>query len=278
MLLIKAVFILCSAATVLARPHAYSDNRGVVSAALFFGDDTTESSNPVDIFRNPINHATAASSVLAFSAEQAGFQPAGKYAGSLPQALDLFVTKVSTFPGFYLRNNVPREFVLKDHTTVEEFEMAIKDTNDWEPHIGEIAVKFAELVLTPLNLDRGEAERLNKWTLNLVVIDKPEDSNTVRVQLSRVELNIAFGKDPKTCSGLALEPRAYIPEQMASIVFADFEVNAGLLDANAEPLGKLVPIVSLENTMAILTSPRRGMAESEDRLSAWAIQQKVFSR
>ncbi|KAF9155501.1 hypothetical protein BGX21_004485 [Mortierella sp. AD011] len=278
MLLIKTVFILCSAAAVLARPHAYSDNRGVVSATLFFGDDTTKTLDPLDVFRDSANHATAVSSVLAFSAEQSGFQPAEKYAGSLSHALDSFVGKVSTFPGFRPRNDAQRDFELEDHTTVEEFKKAIKGTNEWEPQIEEIAAKFAELVHTPLNFDQEEIKRLNKWILNLIVIDKSEDSDTVRVQLSRVVLNIAFGKDLKTCSGPALEPRAYIPKQMASVTFADFDVSAMFLIVNAENLARMLPIVDLKGMMAVLTSPRRGMLESEDRLSAWAIQQKVFSR
>ncbi|KAF9273855.1 hypothetical protein BGZ74_004613, partial [Mortierella antarctica] len=58
-------------AAVMAQGHADA----VMSAALFFGEDTTESSDAVNIFRRPIDHATAAASVLVFSAENADFYP-----------------------------------------------------------------------------------------------------------------------------------------------------------------------------------------------------------
>ncbi|KAF9272878.1 hypothetical protein BGZ74_005027 [Mortierella antarctica] len=71
MLLIKPLLVLCSAAAVMAQGQADD----VVSAALFFGDDTTDASDAVDVFRRPNNHSTATASILVYSAEQTGSLP-----------------------------------------------------------------------------------------------------------------------------------------------------------------------------------------------------------
>ncbi|KAG0014334.1 hypothetical protein BGZ81_000524 [Podila clonocystis] len=274
MLLIKSVLVLCSTAVVLAQRHVYSGADAVASAALFFGEDTTESLNPLDVFKNPINHATAASSVVALSAEQADFQPALKSADSLSQALDKFLTKVSTFPGLYLKSKSQRTVALKNYTTAEQFQTGIKDGHPQYPHIGKIALRFAELL--PLDLGCEEAERLKNWILSLVVIDKPKGNNTVRVQLSHVALSIAYDKGSWACSDPTPTLGLYIPEQRASITFADYEINTGFLIAYAEHLVDLLPIVNVESTIALLTSPERNILEPEDRLF-WGSQQRVFS-
>ena len=258
----------------LAQRHAYSGTDAVASAALFFGEDTTESLNPVDIFKNPINHATAASSVVVFSAAQAGFQPSEKSAESLPDALDDFVRKVSTFPGWFLSSNRQSSISLKNHTTVEEFEHVIRESIPTS-HNGKIAFKFAELL--PLDLDFEEEKHLKNWILSLVVIDKPEGGNSVSVLLAYVSLSIAFDKESKTCSGPAPTPKAYIPEQRVSINYSDFKINAGFLIANAQQLANKLPIVDVETTIALLTSPARNGPKAEDRLFEWGSQQKVFS-
>ncbi|KFH72848.1 hypothetical protein MVEG_00073 [Podila verticillata NRRL 6337] len=218
--------------------------------------------------RNPINHATAASSVLALSAKQSGFNSSEKSAESLAEALDDFVVQVSTFPGFYLKSTTERTLTLKNHTTAEEFQKIIQDSNSG-PRIGEVAFKFAELL--PLDLDYEEATRLKNWILNLVVLDKPKGSDIVKIQLARVPLRIAFDKEPKTYSGSnpTPTPKVYIPEQRASIVFADFEINTQYLIANAAKLVSLIPnVYDVKSTIALLTSLPRSGLKPEDLLSS----------
>ncbi|KAF9369747.1 hypothetical protein CPB97_003322, partial [Podila verticillata] len=168
----------------------------------YFGEDATESVVPLEIFKSHINYATAVSSILALSAEQAVFKPSEKSAESVAQTLDYFVFQVSIFPGVYLTNNSQRTLTPKNHTTVAEFQK--------------------------------ETTRLKNWVLNVVVLDKPEGSDKISMQLVRVDLSIAFDEDPKTCSGPIPTPKAYIPEQSASIVFATFELNTSFLISNAQ--------------------------------------------
>ncbi|KAF9079949.1 hypothetical protein BGX23_002917, partial [Mortierella sp. AD031] len=65
MLFIKSLLLVCSAAAVMVQgsPNA------IVSGAIFVGDDTTNpDATPVEIFKHPENHATAAASILVYSA------------------------------------------------------------------------------------------------------------------------------------------------------------------------------------------------------------------
>lgn len=242
----------------MAQSHADA----VVSEALFFGEDTTESFDPVDIFKKPTNHATAAASVLVFSANQADFHPNDKSAESLVPAYDLFVQKAATFPGFYLQSHTQPIFQLKNHTTVEEFEEMIRVMYSGRPHIEKIAFKIAGLV--PLH---QEDESLKNWILSLVVLDKPQGGNTVLIQLVRVNIRIAFDH---TCTAT----KAYIPEQSVSINFSVFEVNGSFLSAHANDLATLVPIVDVEHMIALLAS-REPDAE---RLRVWlSAKQQVLS-
>ncbi|KAI9241285.1 MAG: hypothetical protein BYD32DRAFT_406407 [Podila humilis] len=275
MLLIKSVLVLCSAVAVLAQRHAYAGVDAVASSALFFGEDTTESLDPLKIFKDPINHATAASSVLAFSAELAGFKPSEKSAESLTDTQPEFIKKVTSFPGFILVSSSESGGVqLKDHTTAEEFENMIRNLLDVD-HSRKIAFKLAELL--PLDLDYEEATRLKNWILSLVVIDKPMGSDKVSIQLVSMELSIAFDKEPKTCSGLTPTPEAYIPEQGVKIFFSKLDVNPEFLAVNAQYLADKLPIVDVERMIALLTSPARNGPKPEDLLSLWGSQQKVFS-
>ncbi|KFH72846.1 hypothetical protein MVEG_00071 [Podila verticillata NRRL 6337] len=275
MLLIKSVLVLCSAVAVLAQRHAYAGADAVASSALFFGEDTTESLDPLKIFKDPINHATAASSILAFSAEKTGFKPSEKSAESLADTLPEFMKRISTFPGFILVSSSESAPVqLKDHTTAEEFENKIRFMFGGD-HSGKIAFKLAELL--PLDLDYEEATRLKNWILGLVVIDKPMGSDKVSIQLVSMKLSIAFDKEPKTCSGPTPTPEAYIPEQGVKILVSKLDVNSSFLTAYAESLVGMLPIVDVEHMIALLTSPARNGPKPEDLLSLWGSQQKVFS-
>ncbi|KAG0030816.1 hypothetical protein BGZ82_007277 [Podila clonocystis] len=108
-------------------------------------------------------------------------------AASLVPPFGNFVRLVETFPGFRLKSSSQTSFSLKNHTTVEEFEQAIRVGLSGVPHSEELAFKFAGLV--PLH---QKDESLKNWILNLVVVDKPQGSHTVSIQLAYVMLSIAY--------------------------------------------------------------------------------------
>ncbi|KAG0015821.1 hypothetical protein BGZ81_011506 [Podila clonocystis] len=254
MLLIKSLLVLCSAAAVMARSQADA----VMSAGLFFGEDTTDSLNPLEIYRNPINHATAAASVLVYSATRAGFHPSEKSAESLVPAFDNFVQKVSAFPGFVLEFDRQTGFPLKNHTTVEEFEQLIRDVLSGASHSEKLAFKFAGLV--PLH---QKDESLKNWILSLVVLDQPQGSHAVSFQLANLRLSIAY---EHTCTGT----KAYIPEQTVYINNSIFRINAAFLSAYADQFADMIPIVDVEHMIAFFTSPEPEI----DSLRVWLSAQR----
>ncbi|KAF8942491.1 hypothetical protein BGZ47_006421 [Haplosporangium gracile] len=94
MLLIKTVALLCSATAAMAA-------NAVISGAILVGEDITNYSvDAAEIFRDPNNHASAAASILIYSAKSTDFSPATGEPKSLGHTLDAFVHKVATFPGF----------------------------------------------------------------------------------------------------------------------------------------------------------------------------------
>ncbi|KAG0080760.1 hypothetical protein BGZ92_000489 [Podila epicladia] len=141
----------------------------------------------MDVFQNPINHATAAASILVQSAQLSDFRPNEKSAKSLASVHGDFVEKVSTFIGFKRMNMFEEAIPLKNHATVEEFEQAIHDKLLEATLNGKIASKFARLL--PFH---QEDESLRNWILSLVVLDKLQGGDIVRIQLARVKLSIAF--------------------------------------------------------------------------------------
>lgn len=248
----------------MAQRRTYSSADAVASAALFFGKDTTRSNIPIEIFRDPANHATATASILVYSARITGFEPSEKSADSLTGAVGAFEEKASTFPGFATIGKSASTFALKDRATAIEFERAIRDSLKDIPHIDKIAFKFAELV--PQNVE-PEKTSLKNWILNLVIIDKPENSDSVRIQLAHILLEIAFDKTT-----------AYIPKQEVTVYFSDFRLLTSVLATNAKRFAELVSIVDVENTIAFFASPVRNGLESEpDRLFTWLSQQRVLS-
>ncbi|GJJ72045.1 hypothetical protein EMPS_04402 [Entomortierella parvispora] len=234
MLLIKSLLVLCSAAVVFAR----NSGGAVASGAIFFGEDTTDSSaNPYDIYANPKNHASAVSSVLVFSAKSVNFQPSAQYPKDLGSHYDDFVRKVSTFPGFTAEqlddNTIPLD------GSLDQFEKAIVDANPDYPHQKKVASNLRELFLKRVDDDEG-----NEWILSLVVIDKPEGNNLVKAGIISVILTIEFDN----------AGTAFIPAQNARLRTYFFRAQANVLITNAGRFSDVVPIVLVPETVKFFTS------------------------
>ncbi|KAF9149187.1 hypothetical protein BG015_009035 [Linnemannia schmuckeri] len=229
MLLIKTVALLCSATAAMAA-------NAVISGAMFMGEDTTDySADPAEIFRDPNNHAGAAASILVYSAKSAEFSPATGEPKSLGQTLDQFVHKTATFPGFQAKDSMDEHLALNG--SLMQFEQVIREKLD-DPHM---ARAFRDLIPGYM-----EDESLTHWILSLIVVSKPEDSDTVMVKLARMSMTIQWDKDHM----------AYIPEQKAHLIVADHEVNQDFLSDNADKLAGVMKIVHVRDFMDFFASPK----------------------
>lgn len=210
--------------------------KAVVSGAIFGGYDTTNyEQNPVQIFDRYENHAAATASILVFSAKSADFYPATQEPKSLIKNLDSFVEKASTFPGFLVQYS--REQNLALDGSLFQFEEVIR--NEIKDPL--VARGFRDLVPGYI-----QDPSLKDWTLNLVVLSKPEDTDTVNLILARVSLSIHSDKTQS----------AYIPKQDATIILTTFKVNSALLADNASSLAQRISIVSVHDFIAYFASPK----------------------
>ncbi|KAF9536847.1 hypothetical protein EC957_009522 [Mortierella hygrophila] len=229
MLLIKTVALLCSATAAMAAS-------AVVSGAIFDGYDTTDqSASNVDIYRNPENHAAAAASVLVFSGNAVDFHPASQEPKALGQSLGAFVSKASAFPGFLLTSTVEQNLALNGSLT--QFEKIIREKLN-DPLT---ARAFRDLVPGYI-----QDKSLKEWILSLIVLSKPEGSDTVNLKLIHVSL-IIHSDDTQT---------AIIPEQTARLIIADLKVLANVLVQNADRFASSIPVHKVLDFINFFASPK----------------------
>ncbi|KAF8942492.1 hypothetical protein BGZ47_006422 [Haplosporangium gracile] len=118
-----------------------------------------------------------------------------------------------------------------------QFEQVIRKKLD-DPHT---ARAFRDLIPGYM-----QDESLTDWILSLIVVSKPEDPDTVNVKLARMSLTIQRDK----------YQMAYIPEQKAHLMVADYEVNQDFLSGNAEKLAGVMKIVHVHDFMDFFASPK----------------------
>ncbi|KAH7039359.1 hypothetical protein BKA57DRAFT_473524 [Linnemannia elongata] len=227
MLLIKTVVLLLSATAAMAAD-------AVVSGAIFVGKDTSDpSASPVEVFANPSNHATAASSVLVFAANTVNFHPASQEPKALIQNLDQFVGKVDTFPGFTLTQN--EQFSLELDGSLTQFEKTISEQLE-DPDTAR--------ALRDLVPDNVQDPSLTEWVLSLVVVTESEDTR-INLKLARVYLTISSDDDTAT-----------IPKQSARLSVSGYKVNEFLFVSNAETFARRIPITRVPDFIDYFTSPK----------------------
>lgn len=217
--------------------------QAVVSRAIFEGVDTTESSaEPRDIFENPKNHAAATASILTFAANKANFLPTEQAPKSLGSALNDFVRKVSTFPGFLTEGEVNDELLLNG--SLDQFEEIIHS----RLHDSFVTSSLRDLVPNYI-----EDESLTNWVLSLIVLSKPKHSDGVHIKLVRVSLTISRDEDGT----------ANLPKQTASLIVSSFLVHSRVLSDNADRFAQTVPVHRVNNFIKFFASSNDDVIDHE---------------
>ncbi|KAF9319571.1 hypothetical protein BG006_002970, partial [Podila minutissima] len=99
----------------------------------------------------------------------------------------------------------------------------------------------------------------------LVVLDKPQGSDIVRVRFAYVKISIAFDH---ACT----DTKAYIPQQEAVFSLSDYTINASFLSAHAKKMANMIPIVDVEHTIDFFATPESDVG----RPFAFDSQQRVL--
>ncbi|KAG0260871.1 hypothetical protein DFQ27_003284 [Actinomortierella ambigua] len=232
MLLSKSLVLLCSAVVVMAR----QSTRALASGAIFVGKDTTNPrATPLEIFENPENHAAAAASVVVFAAQSARFTPSESPAKSLVESFPAFLQKVASFPGFLTERNEQKTLELTGSLM------------QLEERVSEAVIENGAQVgrgirdLVPSSIPD---ETLDKWILTLLVINKPDESDYVKIQ--QVYITLAINTDDHS---------PVIPQQSAKINISTYRVIERVFTSNAEKFAQRLPIYLVGAAIDFLTSP-----------------------
>ncbi|KAG0010986.1 hypothetical protein BGZ82_003204 [Podila clonocystis] len=224
---------------VMAQKAADAD--AVVSAAAFVGKDTTDlNAEPVSIFREEKNHATAASTILVFSANGANFQPSLQPAKSLAPAYVQFLIKATSFPGFKEPEAMVQPLPLNN--SVFQFETEIRNVINNDPDKFIIARGLRDLLPGYIS-----DSSLKTWLLSFIVIGKPEGADDVYVKFARVVLTLKTDKDHTTI----------IPKQDAKFEISQVKLNALWVAQHADDLvARVQPIVSVRDSVDFFASSK----------------------
>jgi len=217
-----------------------SDVDAVASSADFVGRDTTSrNARDVDIFRDLKNHATAASTILVYSANEANFQPSEQPAKNLAPSYMTFMKKVTSFPGFGDYHDMVESVHLNN--SAFQFEASIRHLMRHDDDCFLIARGLRDLL--PGYIPDSS---LKTWLLSYVMVSKPDHHDDVNIKFARVILNLK-----------AKEHITMIPEQTAKFELSEMHVNGKWLSHHADSLAsKLHPIASVHKMMDFFTSSK----------------------
>ena len=224
----------------------------VISGALFVGKDTTnDNAFPVDIYGDIKNHASAAASILQFSARATDYRPSEQGVDS-KKGYSLFQQKAASFPGFHSTREETKDVSLDG--TLIQLEQAVRDaypSND----ASLIARNLRDLI--PGFVQNND---LKEWLLSLIVIRKPANSDIVMVEV--VELRLTLESDESQTT--------YIPKQKARLSTSEFRVLSATLTQNRDRFAELIPVATVQHVIQYFTSPKvfgepKGMLEGESR-------------
>ncbi|KAF9088127.1 hypothetical protein BGX23_007603, partial [Mortierella sp. AD031] len=221
MLLLKSLALVSFAAVVMAR----ASPNAIVSGALFVGEDTTnpDASN-TNIYKNPENHAAAAASVLEYSAVNTNYRPSEQGHSSLLSTFEAFQQKATSFPGFIPTIQSGSDVFL-NHSLIG-LEKAVQDAY---PSTDAALIARGLRDLFPGSV---EDQSLKEWILSLLVIRKPEGSDTVTIKFVQLALTIEFDKTHT----------AHIPEQDARLSNYELQVNPSVFALNADRFAEVIKV------------------------------------
>ncbi|KAG0205759.1 hypothetical protein BGX33_007759 [Mortierella sp. NVP41] len=233
MLLLKSLALVSFAAVVMAR----ASPNAIVSGALFVGEDTTnpDASN-TNIYKNPENHAAAAASVLEYSAVNTNYRPSEQ----------AFQQKATSFPGFIPTIQSGSDVFL-NHSLIG-LEKAVQDAY---PSTDAALIARGLRDLFPGSV---EDQSLKEWILSLLVIRKPEGSDTVTIKFVQLALTIEFDKTHT----------AHIPEQDARLSNYELQVNPSVFALNADRFAEIIKVTKVPDFLIFFASPK--VVDLEDGL------------
>ncbi|KAG0236510.1 hypothetical protein BGW42_003416 [Actinomortierella wolfii] len=242
MLLVKSLAVFCSAGVVLAQ------STKAVSSGAIFSRETTHTTDPIQVFKDPENHLTALASIVVFAAETTSFKPAILPPKSLDTSLDDFINKVATFPGFILSEH--EQGSIRLDSSLIQLEKAVREL---VPHHGALVGRGIRDLFPGYIPD----PTLNEWTLLLIGGERLAENDDIKLHLFALELKAEIDKSYTT----------QIPKQVAAFSRSTLHVRSSFLIANAQKLAEMIPIYSVHDAIDFLASPKVIPSDEDDSWS-----------
>jgi len=243
MQLVYSLLLLCSAVALLVQ--------GTVSSkAIFTGVDQTKSgASSVDIFRNPSNHASAAASIIKFSAQSSNFNPKENGLEVSSEAYENFFKKVSTFPGSVLTLQQSPQLDLTGD--LEQFKKQIAENySPLSDDAEDVAAAFIEQISKPTS--EGAS---GTWLLGLITIHGEEYSERITFDLSSIEVAVTVGA----------KGAIKVEKQTARLQQSSFTLNSQFIVSYADTLAQRISTIDINTYEDALTTS----ASNDDELNAW---------
>ncbi|KAF9910756.1 hypothetical protein BX616_010785 [Lobosporangium transversale] len=221
----------------------------LISGAIFIGDDNSDShAQPVDVFKNPTNHITALSSILAHFAKKTGFSPRRhqQHQSSLIiPAYDEFIKDAIAYSAFQ-ETNFKETKALPLDGSLFQFEQAIREflqSGEGWTDAPLIARSLRDLVPGYIP---DPAVKNGQWILSLLILR----NNTDKVYIQHAQVTLDIFEDNQG-HGVV-----YIPKQSAKFEIGELELLAPFLIQNAQKLSEELPIINVQGATELLNSPK----------------------
>jgi hypothetical protein len=223
----------------------------VSSRVIFTGKDTTKPGSAlVDIFKYPVNHATAVASIIAHLARTTNFNPKTQGLNVPSSVYDDFYRKVIGFSEFDVE--IKRMELLQVTGDLKEFKREI--TRVYKSPAGSNVPVDAEVSAFVDQVSKlVPGAKSGRWMLSLLSIYKNPISHHVTFNLASAEVNVIVNNQ----GAITLQQQEIGFKQVIGPV--DFE---GLVD-NAASLAKQVEVlVTIDQLNDLLTTPSKNSLES----------------
>ncbi|KAF9924498.1 hypothetical protein FBU30_005547 [Linnemannia zychae] len=218
----------------------------LVSQPMFINlSETPVPTNPVDLYRDPKNHANAVGRIWTFCSDRTGFIPAMGIKGQA-EKFPAYIEQISTFPGFYLEFN--RQSGRKETST--DINLIINDIKGMYEGVLDVNV---QQVVDSLNkmaktIANSKHVTINDSVFTQMSITKPNQTNTLYVSIFYCTLSMTVDQSGKK----TYRSQEYYVNRTV------FVVNTGFLTAYAMDLANLMGLGSWGQAKEKTSSPIDG--------------------
>ncbi|KAF9093408.1 hypothetical protein BGX29_009953 [Mortierella sp. GBA35] len=222
-----------------------------IAQAFFHGVNTSDpAATPVQLFKDPKNHVDATSSILSFAGKSANFHPITQNPVELAKHFDAYLSKISSFPGFFLTYN-EQTSIFQTSTNIDTMISDIKSAYDGvlivdHDALVNIITQMANSVLSQSTSDESRVMFV------LLGVTKANDSSEVEISIFYTTLHLKKDHSGK---------KTYIA-QSYSINRTVFKVYTSVLVANAEMFAQKIPKVNMEEWLHANNSPNDSKVKS----------------